>query len=173
MANFTVFFDTEFTQLDEVNGVQTLISIGCVTPDGREFYAELTDTWHVFNCSEFVVDVVLPLLDGGVARMSEAELAGRLRAWLEALSPGNQIIFRSDCPMADWKWVERLFNDFGWPTNLRKKCGTIYFNHDVQIQRYQDALGTYWKEYSERQHHALVDARSLAFASKLAIRRGI
>jgi len=35
-----VFFDTEFTGLHQST---TLISIGCVTEDGSEFYAELTD----------------------------------------------------------------------------------------------------------------------------------
>lgn len=35
-----VFFDTEFTGLHKDT---TLISIGCVTEDGRTFYAELTD----------------------------------------------------------------------------------------------------------------------------------
>ena len=35
-----IFFDTEFTGLHQKT---TLISIGLVSEDGREFYAELTD----------------------------------------------------------------------------------------------------------------------------------
>lgn len=68
------FFDSEFTTLEK-DGVRKLISIGCVAQDGREFYAELSDTWHPFNCSDFVVATVLPLLQGGECLMTEAELA--------------------------------------------------------------------------------------------------
>ena len=39
-----VFFDTEFSSLNKKNGHRYLISIGCVAHDGREFYAELSDT---------------------------------------------------------------------------------------------------------------------------------
>lgn len=35
-----VFFDTEFTGLHQKT---TLISIACITEDGKEFYAEFTD----------------------------------------------------------------------------------------------------------------------------------
>lgn len=52
-------------------------------------------------------------------------------------------------------------------------CGTIYFNHDYQINRYQAALAEYWKKNAARQHHALVDANSLLFAWKQAIKRGV
>lgn len=69
-----VFIDTEFSTLEK-NGVRTLISIGCASQDGSEFYAELSDTWHPFNCSDFVVATVLPLLQGGECLMTEAELA--------------------------------------------------------------------------------------------------
>jgi len=191
MPNIDVFFDTEFTTMDEKNGVQTLISIGCVAQDGRVFYAELSDTWHPANCSAFVIANVLPLLEGGEYRMDEATLAIRLKAWLENLHTASvatgsvaasdapdslneqQVILRSDAPPYDWKWIARLFADYGWPANLRKKCGTIYFNHESQHRRYQQALGAYWKEHAARQHHALVDARSLAAAFKFALRRGI
>jgi hypothetical protein len=40
-----VFFDTEFSGIRNRNDPRYLISIGCVAQDGREFYAELTDTW--------------------------------------------------------------------------------------------------------------------------------
>lgn len=167
-----VFFDTEFTTIDKKNGVQTLISIGCVAQDGREFYAELTDTWHQFNCSQFVVENVLPLLQGSEYQMTEAALAVHLKDWIESMSE-KEVTLRSDAPLYDWVWVEQLFNDYGWPKNLRQKSGTIYFNHDSQIRRYQDALGKFWKANAAQQHHALVDARSLQFAWKFAIKRGI
>lgn len=159
-----VFFDTEFTNLKGSNVQPSLISIGCVAQDGREFYAELSDTWHPFNCSVFVVETVIPLLQGGTYIMTEAVLAVKLRNWIEGLSD-QEVIFRSDSPRYDWCWVEELFQIYGnFPKNLRRKCGTIYFNHDYQIHRYEDALRRYWKDNSARQHHALVDAHSLLHA---------
>ena len=45
-----VFFDTEFTELGPN---AKLISIGLVTEDGRHtFYAELTDTYELSDCSD-------------------------------------------------------------------------------------------------------------------------
>ena len=79
---FLIFFDTEFTDL----GVDPrLISIGLVAEDGeRSFYAELTDTYQPADCSEFARMAVLPQLEGGVVRMSLAELGERLEAWIAA-----------------------------------------------------------------------------------------
>jgi hypothetical protein len=166
-----VFFDTEFTTLEK-DGMRSLISIGCVAQDGSEFYAELSDTWHPANCSDFVVEHVLPLLNGGESRMKEAELAARLKTWIESLTD-KEVIFRSDAPHLDWPFIEATFNAHGWPKNLRQKCGVISFDNDNFQKRFDAALTEYWREHSARRHHALVDARSLLFAKKRAIRRGI
>ena len=168
-----VFFDTEFTMLEKKNGHPYLISIGCVAQDGREFYAELSDTWHEGLCSDFVVETVLPLLQGGEYRMTEAVLAERLKDWIENLTL-KQVILRSDAPGIDWPWVEQLFQYYGcWPKNLRRTCGTIYFEQYHQQHRYNAGLENFWNDNIDRQHHALVDARSLLFAWKFAIRRGV
>lgn len=168
-----VFFDTEFTHLRDARRKPKLISIGCVAQDGREFYAEPLDTWQPSDCSDFVVQTVLPLLQGGDCRINECKLAVRLKEWVEGLTD-KKVIFRSDAPSYDWQFLEYLFTFYGcWPKNLRRECGTIYFNHDHQINRYQDALAEYWKTHAARQHHALVDARCQLFAWKQAIRRGL
>lgn len=167
----TVFFDTEFTTASE-NGIRRLISIGCVAQTGEEFYCELTDTYHEGLCSDWVIQNVLPLLQGGGCRMTEAELAVRLKGWVEGLGD-KEVIFRSDCPGLDWPWVEQLFQVYGcWPKNLRQKSGAIEFDSGQQ-QRFNAGLKDYWKTNIARQHHALVDARSLLFAWKFAIRRGV
>ena len=166
-----VFFDTEFANTEpDKNGHCHLISIGCITKDGREFYAELTDTWDDHLCSMFVLDTVLPLLEGGEYRMGVSDLAVRLKAWIEGLTD-KEVVFHSDAPDYDWPFVEEIFDHNGWPTNLCKKCGVVGFNHDSQIRRYQSAMGQYWQEHGTRQHHALVDARSMLFAWKYAIKR--
>lgn len=63
-----VVFDTEFSGTEKTKGHLYLISIGCVAPDGREFYAELTDSWDESLCSIFTIQSVLPLLQGGGAK---------------------------------------------------------------------------------------------------------
>ena len=168
-----VFYDTEFNSLQkDKDGHRYLISIGCVAQDGSSFYAELSDTWDENLCSLFVIETVLPLLEGGNCRMGVAEMASRLKAWVESLTD-KQIVMRSDAPELDWPFIQEIFDCEGWPKNLRQKCGTIYFEEYRQQHRYNAGLENYWKTNIARQHHALVDARSLLFAWKFATQRGI
>ena len=105
--------------------------------------------------------------------MKEAELAVRLKDWIEGLTDGETIL-RSDAPIIDYPFVEQLFTFYGcWPKNLRRRCGVISFDNDNLQKRFNAALNEYWREHSAQRHHALVDARSLLFAKKRAIRRGI
>lgn len=121
-----VFFDTEFSGFENARGYRYLISIGCVSQCGREFYAELSDTWDEHLCSFFVLENVLPLLEGGACRMSVSDLSINLNAWIESLG-GNEIIFKTDAPAFDWPFVEEIFKFHGWPNRLHRKCGTICF----------------------------------------------
>jgi len=171
--SLSVFFDTEFAgDTTKRESKRFLISIGLVAHDGREFYAELTDTWTEQQCSSFVLETVLPLLDGGDCRMGVQELATRLKVWIESLSEG-QVILRTDAPQFDFPFVEEIFNSHGWPTNLRKTCGSIRFESSRQNHRYESGVADFFKTHGKRQHHALVDARSMQFGWKYAIKRGI
>ena len=168
-----VFFDTEFNSLQkDKDGHRYLISIGCVAQDGRTFYAELTDTWDEHLCSLFVLETVLPLLEGGDCRMGVSEMVVRLKAWLESLTD-KEVVMRSDAPELDWPFIREMFDHNGWPSNLRQKCGAISFAESSQFHRFNVGLHSFWKDNKSRQHHALVDARSLLFAWKFAIRRGV
>lgn len=166
-----VFFDTEFTKFRSVEDEPKLISIGLVAEDGREFYAELLDTWDISDCSPFVISVVLELLDNQ-EYIKEADLAAKLKSWIAGLG-AEEVVLRCDAPSYDWTFVAELFNFYGWPSNLRRKCGTVYFDNDRQAHRYQAALAMFWRDNIGQQHHALVDARSMRFAWKYAIRRGV
>lgn len=133
-----------------------LVSIGCVTADGREFYAELSDTYEIGECSDFVTHTVLPLLEGGAARMFETQLASRLQEWVVSLG-GDVIVFRSDSPGLDWPFVAYLFSRYNcWPANLRRKCESFYFDSPTLQQQYVEAVESYWTDNMARQHHALV-----------------
>ena len=163
----TVFFDTEFTNINP-HATPYLISIGCVTLDGRKFYAETSDAYHQHDCSDFVMEFVLPLLDGGDTRMPSVDLAAKLKSWIEGLGEG-EVIFKSDAPNLDWPFVQELFTFFGtWPVNLKRTCGTIYFDNPNFYHRYQAGLYEFWKGWKDKQHHAMVDAESLRFAWKYA-----
>lgn len=167
----TVFFDTEFTDMRDM-AKAGLISVGLISErEGREFYAELTDTWDKVICSRFVIDTVLPLLEGGDYQMGVETLAARLKAWIEAF--GDEVVLKSDAPNADWPFLVKIFDHHGWPENLRRKCGFVYFEHPRSQFRYQAGLAAYWKDHGARQHHALEDTRSMRFAWKYAIRRGL
>ncbi|NCN89503.1 MAG: hypothetical protein GW936_08730 [Gallionella sp.] len=168
----SVFFDTEFTRFRDLEHEPKLISIGLVAEDGREFYAELTDTYQESDCSDFVLDVVRPLLDGS-NKLQEAQLAVQLKDWIERLG-ADEVVLRCDAPAYDWTFVVELFRFYGvWASNLRRKSGTVYFDSDRQIHRYQSALAMFWMDNQARMHHALVDARSMRFAWRYAIKRGV
>lgn len=86
-----LFLDTEFTDLVPDN---KLISIALVTEDGRSFYAELTDTYERSECSDFVMNFVLPFLKGKEYEMSEYECALKIAQWIEDL--GEPVILGLD-----------------------------------------------------------------------------
>lgn len=165
-----VFFDTEFTDISPL-AEPKLISVGMVSMSGREFYAELSDTYQLNNCSQFVVANVLPLLEGGDKLMLEAVCARRLQAWIESLDDG-EVVIRCDSPGYDWPLVADMFNFYEcWPKNLRRKCGEIVFENPNFYHRYNCGQYEYWRAYAASQHHALVDARGLRFAWGYAVKR--
>ncbi len=166
---FTVFLDTEFTNLESVS--PRLISVGMGAEDGREFYVELSDNYQTHECSDFVIQNVLPLLEGGDALMQSARAASRLKVWIESLGD-VEVVLRTDAPRYDWILIAELLQFYGfWPANLRRKYGTVYFEEFDQQTRYQDAIAAYLKDRGSRQHHALVDARCMLFAWKFALRK--
>lgn len=165
-----VFFDTEFTTIEPHVGYPALISIGCVADDGREFYAELSNTWQIGNCSHFVLDSVLPLLEGGEYRMTEEQCATRLKHWIEGLTD-SEVILRCDAPQCDWPWIVELFQFVGcWPSNLHRQCGAVSFESSIKQQQFEAGLKEFWKINKARRHHVLTDAKSLRFSWKMATR---
>ncbi|MFT3849819.1 MAG: hypothetical protein QM739_14455 [Propionivibrio sp.] len=112
-----VFFDTEFTEL----GIDPrLISIGLISEDGRrEFYAELSGTYQIEDCSDFARLAVIPKLTGAEVRLSLAELGDRLYTWLTTF--GAPIKLATDSLAWDWPWVQEIFYDRAWPENVSPK----------------------------------------------------
>ena len=109
-----LFLDTEFSDLIPHN---KLISIALVNENEDFFYAELTDTYELKDCSEFVKSFVLPFLKGGEFRMSSYDCALKLGAWIENQS--GQCILGCDNPSWDMPHVHKLLEVL-WPANLHK-----------------------------------------------------
>ena len=149
-----IFLDCEFTQL---NPDSKLISLAMVSESGKEFYVELTDTYSAEDCSDFVIQNVLPQLDPLRYGQSLIEAQASLRRFLGCF--GEELEVCSDAPHWDWDffcdlacagyqpWPVQVVSQ---PTNL-----TILFN-----QVNAEALAQV--ELPDLPHHALLDARMLA-----------
>ena len=158
-----IFIDTEFTMLARE---ASLISFGAVSEDGREFYCELSPILDE-ECSEFVRETVLPLLEGGAAVCPRARFANRLAAWV------GQV----DAPVvlsgSDWDiYVVRHAlsgerNHLPGLLVLPGLAGPL----DVMLLTLAplsvEAMAIFERELrrhfsrDNRQHHALVDARAM------------
>jgi len=149
-----VFLDTEFTGEDNLQ----LISIGLATEDGRTFYAELSDGWHVESDSEWVVKNVLPLLQGGSHAKDREEAGGLLAGWLKSLSRRVRVVTDTGSRY-DWPLMLELLKG-QVPTNL---CPTPL---DVFSLDYPEFEREILEEKDKRLndstlHHALHDALAL------------
>lgn len=150
-----IFYDCEFNDL-----VQSpkLISIGFVSADSRTFYAELSDSYDFEECSEFVKEIVLPLLEGGEALMSRHQLRGRLKDWLEAFDEPVQLA--TDSLAWDWLLIQDLFREQkSWPANVDGHPVLLNMNYLVDFERFEPALEQAFAS-GLRRHHALDDAKA-------------
>lgn len=154
-----VFFDCEFTKLQmPLDLVQAeLISIGCISEGGKKFYAENAD-YKIADCSEFVVDTVLPLLDGCDYLMSHSVIAKQLKLYIESFD--DEVELWSDAPFFDWQHIKKLFDSHGWPANLKRQPSDLMFPTIIQQQRFESAVDDAFNsiKLQLRQHHALDDS---------------
>lgn len=109
-----LYLDSEFTILAPGN---KLISIALVDENEDYFYAELSDTYELKDCSDFVKESVLPFLKGGEYVMTSYECALRLGSWIE--DHGMPCILGCDNPGWDMPHIHRLLDEC-WPENLHK-----------------------------------------------------
>jgi hypothetical protein len=147
-----LFLDTEFTDLIPGN---KLISIALVDENGEFFYAELTDTYELKDCSEFVKANILPILRGGEYRMSSYDCALKLGNWIEDRGPN--CFLACDNPGWDMPHIKGLL-EVCWPENLHKnQYYPVYVTSDVQ-----EKLVT---EHDFDIHNALDDAMIMRLAT--------
>jgi len=157
-----VFIDTEFTDLLGIENEPKLISIGLVSEDGRKFYAELPDNYTIQECSPFVIEAVLPLLDApGIpdkvdystiySRMTSDQCREHLGYWIAALMEPVEIF--SDASNYDWPFLVDLFHEHPWPAMLLPKPAN--FNAAPGFGGRVEKL---YASGKYRRHHALDDA---------------
>lgn len=154
-----IFLDCEFTQLNQDS---KLISLALVSESGKEFYVELTDTYSVEDCSDFVIQNVLPQLDLLQYGESLAGARASLRKFLGCF--GEELEVCSDAPHWDWKFFCDLLcaDHQPWPVQVVSQPTdlTSLFNHVTEV-----ALAGL--ELTDPPHHALLDARMLAELFKI------
>jgi hypothetical protein len=145
MTTCRIYLDTEFTSLNRYRA--QLISLALVVPQGPEFYVELTDNWTLADCSPFVLDTVLPLLDHDKHGRTTDQARAELLAFLQTLGTVEII---TDAPDHDWLMLLWLAGPAGLPANVQPEPGLLNIDLDA--------------DYSgeEPPHHALQDARMLA-----------
>lgn len=146
-----LFLDTEFTDFIDCD----LISIGIVSDDGREFYAERND-FDLSRCSQFVKEGVLPLLGREPATIgTETEIGIALKVWLAQFDDVEVCVDYS----TDWEFFMMLIGDLGAIEMPKRIEGRNIWNEIAAVD-----VERYWKEYGRQAHHALHDAKALRFA---------
>jgi hypothetical protein len=98
-----LFVDTEFTDLIDTE----LISIGIVSEDGQEFYAECSE-FNLARCSDFVKAAVLPLLGRDSPFVgTEEQLSAALKNWISQFDQIEVLVDYS----ADFEFFYYLVRD--------------------------------------------------------------
>lgn len=136
-----LFLDTEFTSLSRH---RRLISLALVDPSGPECYVELGEGWALEDCSEFVVQIVMPQLDLPARGMSREQARTALLRFLDGYAEAEII---SDALAWDWPLLLDLLAPAPLPSGMVSR----------EIRGLLTGL-----EESQIPHHALLDARLMA-----------
>ena len=154
-----LWFDTEFH--DDGTRVQ-LISLGLVTSDGREYYAENSENDRT-TATPWLRQHVLPQLQQGSERPRK-RIADDLRALVGSAKPEFWAWFGE----YDWIVLRQVFGDLmAWP------AGWPLSHMNLEQWRLHLAAPPLVQADGPQLHHALADARWLAQAwHKLACSAG-
>lgn len=117
-----VFFDTEFTGLHKNT---TLMSIGCISEDGKTYYAELID-YDKSQVDEWIRKNVVSNMAKNLEELyymadttdfgNKKQIAKSLSRWL---SQFDEVEIWSDCLSYDWVLFNDIFGDaFKIPSNV-------------------------------------------------------
>jgi RimJ/RimL family protein N-acetyltransferase len=142
-AELWVFIDSEFSSLESPQ----LLSFGAVCADGRTFYAEI-ETDGAAACSSFVLQTVMPLMEGCAQHRSD--VAHQFMAWLRQCAAGRPVRIISDSGFDRWA-LGALLDQEDPPEGVFWQRVPIAYS---QLDRLAEELRL-------RRHHALDDALAL------------
>lgn len=127
-----------------------------VAESGQEFYVELQDTYRVADCSEFVIEHVLPQLNPSVYGLTLVEAQASMSGYLAHFDEILEIC--TDAP--DWYWnflCDLAYVDQRWPAYvMNRPINLIKLFSEANTDTLQDV------ELPDLPHQALLDARILA-----------
>ncbi len=169
MKQLRIFFDTEFTGLAQAEPM--LISFGAVDTLGREFYREVVMNPEIIEKSDpWVRTHVWCHLEGGGVAKPFTEVARDLYDWLISLSPAKdkRLVFITDAPIADARWVRALLEQTGYPENMDRHVRHLSMPSSIGWQRFHNVVAQYQR--NSRTHHALDDAKATRAAWRAAHR---
>lgn len=148
-----LFLDCEFTELNQDT---KLISLALVSEAGHEYYVELTDMYVMKDCSDFVIQHVLPQIDLASHGQTLVEAQASLLAFLSCMEGPLEIC--SDAPAWDWDFFCQLaYVNHRWPANVANRATNLIH---IFRQLEADEIGNV--TLPDLPHHALLDARILA-----------
>lgn len=169
------WFDTEFIENGPTEPIK-LISIGIVSEDGREYYAESAET-NLRNANEWVWNNVIPHLKSDIVERPMRTMTRPIETYLASGCAKNHNQIASDIRMfvgtspefwayyADYDWVV-LCQLYGtmmdlpdtWPMycrDLKQKMDDIEIDHETTMSH----LVKQQVAQPENAHNALEDAR--------------
>lgn len=155
-----LFLDTEFTDLAK----PSVLSLGIVCDDGREFYAELSGKSHLKGASEFVYDTVVTQFGlMPVRAKSKTELGRLVGEWLVALGEASLLVCYDYS--ADMDLLERALTDAGFWDRLKSVIVSQHVGYLIGEPVVERAMDVSWRASLAGngidRHHALADARAL------------
>jgi len=162
-----ILIDTEFTGLDQPQ--PKLISLGMADETGRWFYAEMPEAEYRHECSDWVVENVLPHLWGGDYVLPVPQFQERLRSWIMEIQDRSMLV--TDAPDFDFELVKAHLDP--WPRNLAKV--PLQFDTTAMGVNRQGWLAGIMAKYhtpDRPEHHALHDAFALREGLIAALDRG-
>jgi len=145
-----VFVDTEFTNFVDTH----LISIGMAAASGEEFYAEVP--YPLDNCSEFVREVVIPLL----GRVPNAfcpidDLYMKITSWLKIIRTHDEVVDICFDYQTDWDLFSVALDG-----RVPSWCRPCMVSRNInELLRYE-----FHKKNNLPEHHALYDAQANRYA---------
>lgn len=143
-----IVVDCEFTQL---NATSKLISMALVSEDSQELYFELTDSYELSDCSDFVLEHVLPQLDGSHVACTISVAQEKLQDFLKRF---EFVQIMTDAPLWDWEFFCNIaYYNNKWPSNVS--------NRPVNLIDLYNKKGAQIDDAPKLPHHALLDARLL------------